>query len=447
MTKTLLILAFALATSGVVAQDTVTMTICKQFWKNGEPINGDGFSLEEYDPSDPVGSGLLFVVDSNTNCMDMSFFNLAGYPPDYVRCFDAYKDDNYLNGVTVLDLIAISKHILGLEPLPSPYSMIAADANLSGSITTFDIVLLRSFLLGAAMPQNPSWRFFRETCQFPNPFNPFDGSSCPCIVNTEMPDWDGDTLNIIGVKSGDVDGDAMLNGQFAGPPTIDSVVLVLPDITLDANAPVTVPVSFEGNADLIGMQVEFQFDTSKIHLDNISGSAFIVNTSSWLQLPGGRFRLVLFDQSNPVAEGNTLFNLHLTAFESVALHDAIQIIKTSLSPVAAVSGQDAALKIVNKFSGSVAVQNPATNSLNIGTANPNPFVDKTYIRINLEKSETVHMEISDMTGRRLYATKVLLDAGNHRIEIPSSGIAPGNIFFYKIQAGQEFSGGKIIRLK
>ncbi|HMX41290.1 MAG TPA: hypothetical protein PKD78_13220, partial [Saprospiraceae bacterium] len=46
-------------------------------------------------------------------------------------------DVNPLNGVSTYDLVLISKHILGLEPLPTPYKMIAADANKSGSITTF----------------------------------------------------------------------------------------------------------------------------------------------------------------------------------------------------------------------------------------------------------------------------------------------------------------------
>ncbi|MBK8427676.1 MAG: hypothetical protein IPL27_17645 [Lewinellaceae bacterium] len=54
------------------------------------------------------------------------------------------KDDNPLNGVTTYDLVLVSKHILGLEPLNTPYKMIAADANRSGSITTFDIVEFRN---------------------------------------------------------------------------------------------------------------------------------------------------------------------------------------------------------------------------------------------------------------------------------------------------------------
>jgi hypothetical protein len=71
------------------------------------------------------------------------------------------KDDNPLNGVSTYDLVLISKHILGLEPLGTPYKMIAADANKSGSITTFDIVELRKLILGiyTDLPNNTSWRF------------------------------------------------------------------------------------------------------------------------------------------------------------------------------------------------------------------------------------------------------------------------------------------------
>ena len=55
------------------------------------------------------------------------------------------KDADPLNGVTTYDLVLISKHILGIEALPSPYKMIAADINNSGSISTIDMVELRKF--------------------------------------------------------------------------------------------------------------------------------------------------------------------------------------------------------------------------------------------------------------------------------------------------------------
>jgi hypothetical protein len=83
-----------------------------------------------------------------------------------------------------LTLVLINKHILGLEPLSSPYKMIAADANNSRSITTFDIVEMRKLILGiytncrttrpgvlwtkalsSRMPSNPFQTIFPETKQ------------------------------------------------------------------------------------------------------------------------------------------------------------------------------------------------------------------------------------------------------------------------------------------
>lgn len=49
----------------------------------------------------------------------------------------------------------------GIKPLNSPYKMIAADANHSNSITTFDVVEIRKLILGiySKFPNNTSWRF------------------------------------------------------------------------------------------------------------------------------------------------------------------------------------------------------------------------------------------------------------------------------------------------
>ncbi|RMF25605.1 MAG: hypothetical protein D6765_10210, partial [Bacteroidetes bacterium] len=57
------------------------------------------------------------------------------------------KSINPLNGVTTFDMVLITKHILNVQPLDSPYKIIAADINASGRVTTFDLVLLRRLIL------------------------------------------------------------------------------------------------------------------------------------------------------------------------------------------------------------------------------------------------------------------------------------------------------------
>ena len=61
---------------------------------------------------------------------------------------NAVKDENYLQGISTLDLVMIQRHILGIELLASPYSIIAADVNSSETIDGIDLVELRKLILG-----------------------------------------------------------------------------------------------------------------------------------------------------------------------------------------------------------------------------------------------------------------------------------------------------------
>ncbi len=116
-----------------------------------------------------------------------------------------YKNTNPLNGVSTYDLLLISRHILGLDTLDSPYKIIAADANKSGVVTSFDVVEFRKLILGYYdnLPANTTWRFVPTDYVFPDSLNPF---------NPPFPESDtsyyflnGGTFNFIGIKVGDVD--------------------------------------------------------------------------------------------------------------------------------------------------------------------------------------------------------------------------------------------------
>lgn len=71
--------------------------------------------------------------------------------------------DAPLNGLSTLDLVLISKHILGLDELPA-YSVLAADVNNDDNITVMDMLVLRRLILGIAttFPDGTSWLFTQE---------------------------------------------------------------------------------------------------------------------------------------------------------------------------------------------------------------------------------------------------------------------------------------------
>ncbi|MBK8555621.1 MAG: lamin tail domain-containing protein [Lewinellaceae bacterium] len=173
------------------------------------------------------------------------------------------KDDNPLNGVTTYDLVLISKHILGLQPLDTPYKMIAADANKSNSITTFDIVELRKLILGIypSLPLNTSWRFVDRDYVFPSAGNPFFE---PFPETKSYADVQADMMynDFVGVKIGDVNGSAIPNGLLSSDDRSSGTLLI--DLQDQIVAPGDViEVQFKADRKVEG----YQFTLALEHLE------------------------------------------------------------------------------------------------------------------------------------------------------------------------------------
>lgn len=110
-----------------------------------------------------------------------------------------------LNGVTAQDMILIRKHILNISKLNNPYSLLAADINGSGHISTRDLVDLQRVILGieSNLPNGINWRLVPFDYTFPNTSNPWQ-ETIPHeneydILNLHSHDGD-----FIGIKIGDV---------------------------------------------------------------------------------------------------------------------------------------------------------------------------------------------------------------------------------------------------
>lgn len=115
---------------------------------------------------------------------------------------------NVLNGVTTLDRVLISRHLLGVELLDSPYKLIAADVDQDDALTGLDTLLIADLIFGLipSLPNEKSWRFIEEAYVFPDPTNPFlEDYPEEVIISNVVSDT---TVNFIGVKLGDINSSA-----------------------------------------------------------------------------------------------------------------------------------------------------------------------------------------------------------------------------------------------
>lgn len=124
-----------------------------------------------------------------------------------------HLDSSPANGLSTFDLVLVSRHILQITPLDSPYKLIAADANNSGSITTLDVIQIRRVILNQdpEFPNNLSWRFVDADYVFPDPANPWLEPFPEVFnLNNATPAEYGN-IHFVAVKIGDVNNSASVN--------------------------------------------------------------------------------------------------------------------------------------------------------------------------------------------------------------------------------------------
>lgn len=119
-----------------------------------------------------------------------------------------FVEGSVFNGVSTFDLVLMSKHILGVQLLDSPYKMIAADVNNSGTITQADLIAIMEVIYGIEdeFPNYTSWRFLPGSFIFPDPTNPW-ATDLPEVINIG-PVTGENEVNFIAIKIADVNGSA-----------------------------------------------------------------------------------------------------------------------------------------------------------------------------------------------------------------------------------------------
>ncbi len=114
------------------------------------------------------------------------------------------------NGVSAVDVVIITRHILDLAPFTNSYTLLAADVNNDAAISSVDIVqMIRAIVgLGTDFNNNTTWRFIDANQQIS------DGQMLVSPIE-EIPvtisNADINGINFIGIKVGDVNDDASLD--------------------------------------------------------------------------------------------------------------------------------------------------------------------------------------------------------------------------------------------
>ncbi len=349
------------------------------------------------------------------------------------------KDDAYLNGVTAQDLSLIQRHIAGIDYLNSNYKLVAADANADTDLDIRDVLDLRKLLLGIydELPNNKSWRTIDADYTFPGITN----NSLPTdVYDQEMISYQAVAQNMlntdfIGVKVGDVDGDATPNSFVEGEERGGNKALTFStlDATFAEGDVVTVNFTAENFNEVSAYQFTFGFDQSVLE--------FVGSTAGALNVTEGNFGTQYADRgivttvwyaatAQSVNNDEVLFTLTFRANGAGNLSSVINVGST-ITDAIAFSNETGKTDVDLQFnteSGEVV-----GDAFALFQNTPNPFADVTTIGYVLPEAAEVTLTVYDMSGRVMNSAVVDGAKGINHFELNRSEIPAAGVLYYQVE--------------
>lgn len=411
--------------------------------------------------ANPTGSGLQDVMlevsgngpltapvmtDQNGH---FQFFDLdLGY--DYT--FTPGNNQNPLNGVTTYDLVLMTRHILNIELLDSPYKLIAADVNNNGTVTTADVVELRKLIL-QIIPEfsnNNSWRFVDAAYAFSNPQNPFQ-PPFPEFYNINDLSGDHSDVDFVAVKIGDVNQSAVTH-NFGDQPgdrnADDNLSFVVDDKTVSAGETFTIAFKAKNFVNLLGYQFALKFDPIAVQLEDIQPGK-LANLSE------ANFGLTMLDQGiittswdnakNTLHDDNTvLFSLVFRANTNGSISELFQISNNTLQAEAYQSNNNVVdiLGVTLQFDNQLT----AVTDFELLQNNPNPFRDNTTVGFRLPEASNATLTVYDLSGQVLTTITGSFAKGYNEIQLNNQDLGSSGVLFYELETPTQTATRRMVRL-
>jgi len=369
-------------------------------------------------------------------------YSFNGLETGYDYSVAPMRDDDFLNGVSTFDLVLITKHILGVKPLNSPYRLIAADANKSGSVTTIDMIQLRKLILGldSQLRSNTSWRFVRADHRFPDPDRPFD-AYLPEVLSINNLEEEA-LRDFIAVKIGDVNGSARFN-SLAGTDTrsrAGTFHLDVAERALQAGETYTVGVHSDELGLIQGYQLTLTFDAELVELVDVLPG--IVGEEHMGVFADEGALTISWNAAGPAPAADApLFELVLQARGDAPLSRALGV-SSRITAAEAYDLEDQPLDVALRFDGD---QDKVTGmDFELFQNYPNPFRSTTTIGFQLPEAGEATLTIQDVSGRTLRILRGEFERGYNEVELLRETLPGGGVLYYTLQADDHLATRKMI---
>ncbi len=412
------------------------------YWIAGQLSTEEGDYIEA---ADVMISGAMNAQAVNEA---YGFYYFNGVEGGYNYSVQPEKNDDPLNGVSTFDLVLISKHILGISPLSSPYKLIAADINNSGTITTFDIVELRKLILfiNTEFPHNTSWRFIDADFTFPLSNDPFS-STFPEFYSINNLSENKMDVHFTGIKIGDVNGSVQAHNLLdADSRNAQRLPLVVEDQLVEAGESVEVSFQAADFKNIEGFQLSLGFDQQLLELEEIGQTTQLTGLTresfGTALVDKGVLTMSWFD-SKPTSkdDGAALFSLRFRAKATALLSKALHLADGYTSAEAYPAGA-APLGLQLQFE--QPLQSLPQADFQLFQNRPNPFADETIIPFYLPQPTEAVLSVYDVSGKLVLQRKASYAAGYQELRVSVGELSGAQLYYYQLKTERYMATRKMV---
>lgn len=358
--------------------------------------------------------------------------------------------NDYLNGITTMDLIVIQLHILGLDYLDSDYQKIAADINNNGTISTIDLVEAQALIL-LNIPEffnNSSWRYVDAAHTFA-PSSPLMVPAFPESVSYNLVMADQDGGDFVAVKIGDVTGDA--SGDLCTPfgagndRSTGKLVMRTAERTVAAGQDYSVQVTAKDFRDMLGYQFTVEYDAEVLNLVNIVPGELESLTDANFGLAYADRGMIMANWFNAlgetVADDAVLFTMNFTAKTSAESLSELIGLTSGLIRNEAYGADGSLMNVDLEFIGADA------NEFALLQNTPNPFKTTTIVGFVLPEATSATLTITDVSGRVLRVIEGDFTKGYNEVTLNRSELAATGVLYYKLDTPDYSATKKMITIE
>lgn len=359
------------------------------------------------------------------------------------------KDMHPLNGVTTFDMVLISKHVLNVKKLDTPYKIIAADINKSGTVSTLDIVELRKMILmiNEDFPQNKSWRFVEKSHQFINDDNPFNP---PFPETLEVQNFTQDELeaNFTGVKIGDVNNTALPNSLMNSDDRsyFEDLVLVAENQEIRRGGVFEVEFKLEEMMTLLGYQFTIEFDDRLAEFIEVKEGILKEENFGLSYVDEGSITTSWFDlDKKTFSNEEVLFTLEFKAKSDISLSEIFEI-NSKYTLAEAYDENDELLNVKLEFENYNSMHTNLKPTFELYQNQPNPFKKTTLIRFRLPEATSGRLTIYDLSGKVLKTFDQDFGEGYNEFNIQKGELNSTGVLYYQLETPDYTATKKMILL-